>query len=300
MYCQSCLFLYLLGVIHSDAQDKVSSQLDLIDNILVFPLLTNEYTTLRAPDPEGGGKEGKSFSASSDVVGHYQWIVIMECMAEICGRAHSVIPFEVVRVSDDPEDDRWGAIRRRLSDSLLECHVSSPGGSITTLNVGNADVVMEAVLAVKRPRSWKDRLIGTDLRAEDRTETSTKDEDDDDLDLLDEDIVRSSMNGILAIEFSDWINKLLIKDMEHKVQPGLPGHMYKRKILWEIGEMIGRVAKLDFNTNNGVRGKFTRIALYINLEKALISQVLINGALQRIEYEYLPTVCFSYGHYGHT
>ncbi|MBA0789665.1 hypothetical protein Gotri_026051 [Gossypium trilobum] len=76
---------------------------------------------------------------------------------------------------------------------------------------------MEAVLAVKRPRSWKDRLIGTGLRAEDRTETSTKDEDYDDLDLLDEDIVRLSMNGILAIDFSDWINKLLIKDMEHTV-----------------------------------------------------------------------------------
>ncbi|MBA0739954.1 hypothetical protein Gogos_013179 [Gossypium gossypioides] len=236
---------------------------------------------------------------------------------------------------------------------------------------------MEAALALKGPRSWKDSLIRTGLQAEDRTETSTKDEDGDDLDLLDEDIVRSSMNGILAIDFSDWINKFLIKDMKHTVvikllrrniayatlqtkiyslwrpnqpfplmdiensyylakfenpgdfervlsqgpwivygqyltvqpwsidfnpsqpfsnmvmawirQPGLPRHMYKRKILWEIEGMIGRVAKLDFNTNNGVRGRFTRMALYVNLGKALISQVLINGVLQRIEYEYLPT-----------
>ncbi|KAH1055068.1 hypothetical protein J1N35_033133 [Gossypium stocksii] len=82
--------------------------------------------------------------------------------------------------------------------------------------------------------------------------------------------------------------------------PRLPGHMYKRKILWEIGGMIGRVAKLDFNTDNGVRGRFARMAVYVNLGEALISQVLINGVLQRIEYEYLPTVCFSYGHYGHS
>ncbi|KAG4129861.1 hypothetical protein ERO13_D09G106350v2 [Gossypium hirsutum] len=61
--------------------------------------------------------------------------------------------------------------------------------------------------------------------------------------------------------------------------PRLPGHMYKRKILWEIGGMIGRVAKLDFNFDNGVRGKFVRMEIYFNLGKALISQVLINGVL---------------------
>ncbi|KAH1113982.1 hypothetical protein J1N35_007360 [Gossypium stocksii] len=71
------------------------------------------------------------------------------------------------------------------------------------------------------------------------------------------------------------------------------------KILWEIGGIIGRVAKLDFNTNNGVRDRFTRMAAYVNLGKALISQILINGVLQKIEYEYLPTVCFSCGHYGY-
>ncbi|MBA0821748.1 hypothetical protein Goarm_018588 [Gossypium armourianum] len=61
--------------------------------------------------------------------------------------------------------------------------------------------------------------------------------------------------------------------------PGLSGHMYKRKILWEIGGMIGRVAKLDFNTDNGVRARFARMVVYVNLGKALISQVLINGVL---------------------
>ncbi|KAH1121021.1 hypothetical protein J1N35_004181 [Gossypium stocksii] len=35
---------------------------------------------------------------------------------------------------------------------------------------------------------------------------------------------------------------------------GLPRHMYKLQILWEIGGMIRKVAKLDFNMDNDVRG----------------------------------------------
>lgn len=62
---------------------------------------------------------------------------------------------------------------------------------------------------------------------------------------------------------------------------------------------IGKVTKLDFNTNNEVRGRFARMAVYVNLEKALISQVLVNGVLQRVEYKYLPTVYFTCGHYDH-
>ncbi|MBA0604745.1 hypothetical protein Godav_017388, partial [Gossypium davidsonii] len=30
----------------------------------------------------------------------------------------------------------------------------------------------------------------------------------------------------------------------------LPGHLYNRKILWEIGELIGKVVRLDFNTDS--------------------------------------------------
>ncbi|MBA0558235.1 hypothetical protein Golob_015263 [Gossypium lobatum] len=171
-----------------------------------------------------------------------------------------------------------------------------PKGGVANNQEGGADVVMEAVLVLDRHRSWKDRLMGIGLQIDDKTKTSTKEKDDDDLDLLDEDIMRTSLNNIPTIEFSNRVTQLLIEDMEHMVPypnmvmawirlPRLPG-----KILWEIGGMIGRVAELDFNTNNGVRGRFARMAVYINLGKALISLVLINGVLQRIEYEYLPTI----------
>ncbi|MBA0629084.1 hypothetical protein Godav_023696 [Gossypium davidsonii] len=193
------------------------------------------------------------------------------------------------------------------SDSRL------PIGGEANPKDGAIDVAMKVVLTPDRPRSWKDRLIGTGLRADDKTEISTKDEDDN-LHLLNENIVRSSVNSIPIIDFSGRVNLLLIKDMEHTVSlwrpnqpfrlmdiengyylakfqnlgdfekpypnmvmawiwlPGLPRHMYKRKIIWEIWGMIGRVTKLDFNIDNGVRGRFARMTVYVNLGKALISQ----------------------------
>ncbi|KHG08454.1 Putative heme-binding peroxidase [Gossypium arboreum] len=42
------------------------------------------------------------------------------------------------------------------------------------------------------------------------------------------------------------------------------------------------------------------MTIYINLDKLLIAQVLVNGRNQRVEYEALPTICFSCGKYHHT
>ncbi|KAA3461146.1 GroES-like zinc-binding alcohol dehydrogenase family protein [Gossypium australe] len=81
--------------------------------------------------------------------------------------------------------------------------------------------------------------------------------------------------------------------------PGLPNYLYKKKALWEIGGMVGKVTKLDFNTDSRARGWYARMSVYANLDKPLISKVIINRNLQRIEYESLPVVCFSYGRYGH-
>ncbi|MBA0873998.1 hypothetical protein Goshw_010109, partial [Gossypium schwendimanii] len=42
---------------------------------------------------------------------------------------------------------------------------------------------------------------------------------------------------------------------------------------------------MDFNTDNRIRGRFVRMAVYVNLDKPLVSQVLANGALQRFAVE---------------
>ncbi|XP_040973682.1 uncharacterized protein [Gossypium hirsutum] len=75
--------------------------------------------------------------------------------------------------------------------------------------------------------------------------------------------------------------------------------MYKRKILEAIGSLIGKVVKFDFKTNNRTRNRFARMALFINLDKPLISQICVNREMQRVVYEALPTVCFTCGKYGH-
>ncbi|XP_016752428.1 uncharacterized protein [Gossypium hirsutum] len=79
----------------------------------------------------------------------------------------------------------------------------------------------------------------------------------------------------------------------------LPSYLYNRKIITEIRELVGKVVKLDMNTDNRTQGRFARMAVYVNLEEPLVSQILINGRIQKVEYESLSTICFHCGRYGH-
>ncbi|KAK8361679.1 hypothetical protein V6Z12_A03G054100 [Gossypium hirsutum] len=80
---------------------------------------------------------------------------------------------------------------------------------------------------------------------------------------------------------------------------GLSGYLYKRKIIEAIGGLIRKVVKLDLQTDTRTRGRFAFLAVFINLDMPLVSQVLVDGAVQRVEYEALPMVCFNCGKYGH-
>ncbi|KAH1047152.1 hypothetical protein J1N35_037936 [Gossypium stocksii] len=81
--------------------------------------------------------------------------------------------------------------------------------------------------------------------------------------------------------------------------PALPSYLYNRKIITAIGELVGKVVKLDLNTDSRMRGRSARLAVYVNLEEHLVSQILINGISQKVEYEALSTICFHCGRYGH-
>ncbi|MBA0604759.1 hypothetical protein Godav_017400 [Gossypium davidsonii] len=50
---------------------------------------------------------------------------------------------------------------------------------------------------------------------------------------------------------------------------------------------------------DGIRGQFARMVVFVYLEKPLVSQILTIGKLQRVEFESLLAICFSYGCYGH-
>ncbi|KAH1030972.1 hypothetical protein J1N35_043146, partial [Gossypium stocksii] len=71
------------------------------------------------------------------------------------------------------------------------------------------------------------------------------------------------------------------------------------RLLEVIGELVGKVVKLGFNTDSKTKFRFARMPVFVDLDKPLVSQVLVHGELQRVEYEALPTICFSCGKYSH-
>ncbi|KAE8680727.1 hypothetical protein F3Y22_tig00111372pilonHSYRG00241 [Hibiscus syriacus] len=79
---------------------------------------------------------------------------------------------------------------------------------------------------------------------------------------------------------------------------GLPITLYKCSLITEIGECIGKVVKIDYQTETGRRVRFARMAVSVDLKKLLTSKLLINGRVQIVEYESLPTICFSCGREG--
>ncbi|MBA0758308.1 hypothetical protein Gotri_021317 [Gossypium trilobum] len=64
--------------------------------------------------------------------------------------------------------------------------------------------------------------------------------------------------------------------------------MCTKSLVQFIGSVIGLVVKIDRNIDNSSRGKFSRLAVYIDLGKSLVSKVKNDGKTQRVEYEYLP------------
>ncbi|KAA3487250.1 GroES-like zinc-binding alcohol dehydrogenase family protein [Gossypium australe] len=177
-------------------------------------------------------------------------------------------------------------------------------------------------LSIDQPTSWKDKLVGHSSKSVNK-ELDEKEY----FDILEGDIQKSFVNGVPSISFSDKILQILIQGpwtifgqyltvqpwtmafdpsqaysnvvMAWIRFPGLPGYLYKHKILAEIGEMVRKVVKLDMNTDSRMRGHFAQMAVSVNLERPLVSQILINRRSQKVEYKFLPTICFHCGRYGH-
>ncbi|XP_016737856.1 uncharacterized protein [Gossypium hirsutum] len=81
---------------------------------------------------------------------------------------------------------------------------------------------------------------------------------------------------------------------------GLPEGMCTKSLLKFIGSITGIVAKIDWNTDNSCKGQFARLTVYVELGKSLVSKIIIDGKLQRVEYESLPMVCLDCGRFGHS
>ncbi|PPR88145.1 hypothetical protein GOBAR_AA32545 [Gossypium barbadense] len=57
---------------------------------------------------------------------------------------------------------------------------------------------------------------------------------------------------------------------------GSSGLIYKQKILEEIDRLIFKVVKLDFQTDSGVKGKFARLVVFLDMGKPLISKIFVD------------------------
>ncbi|KAL4296692.1 hypothetical protein GQ457_12G011660 [Hibiscus cannabinus] len=82
--------------------------------------------------------------------------------------------------------------------------------------------------------------------------------------------------------------------------PGLPYRYYYKALFRHIAQVVGKVVKVDYNTQAGERGKFARLAITVDLNKPLTPCIGIDNFVQKLEYEGLNQICFTCGKYGHS
>ena len=66
-------------------------------------------------------------------------------------------------------------------------------------------------------------------------------------------------------------------------------------MLREIGNAIRLVLKVDVNSASGMRGRYARICVQIDLYKPLIKMVLIRSLVQEVVYEGIGVLYFGCG-----
>ncbi|KAI5352205.1 hypothetical protein L3X38_005096 [Prunus dulcis] len=69
--------------------------------------------------------------------------------------------------------------------------------------------------------------------------------------------------------------------------------------LKRIGNLLGKLLKIDALTTSQNRGKFARLCIELDMTKPLDAFIQINQIWYNIEYEGLPDICYHCGLYGH-
>ncbi|XP_021803522.1 uncharacterized protein LOC110747700, partial [Prunus avium] len=69
--------------------------------------------------------------------------------------------------------------------------------------------------------------------------------------------------------------------------------------LKRIGNLLGKLLKIDALTTSQNRGKFARLCVELDMTKPLEAFIQINQIWYNIEYEGLPDICYHCGLYGH-
>ncbi|MBA0607099.1 hypothetical protein Godav_019458, partial [Gossypium davidsonii] len=134
---------------------------------------------------------------------------------------------------------------------------------------GDTDVIMEAILALEKPRSWKDYLVGTGFQAERKAATAYNFDDDGDFELLYADVVRSSINDIPSINFYERVKQILIKDMAYTVGPWIVYGKYLTVQPWSM------LFTALLECGNGMDSPFRSAKTYVQKENPMGNRGMI-------------------------
>lgn len=78
----------------------------------------------------------------------------------------------------------------------------------------------------------------------------------------------------------------------------LPIEYYNAEALHHIGRAIGNALRVDTFTASETRGRFARLCVQIDMEKPLVTIVMIGKLQQPIRYEGMHKLCFGCGRMG--
>ncbi|PPD95473.1 hypothetical protein GOBAR_DD07497 [Gossypium barbadense] len=115
---------------------------------------------------------------------------------------------------------------------------------------------------------------------------------DNDFELLEGDVNTTIIDGVPAIAFSDRIKDILFREIELTI----------------IVKLLGRKLAVDDYNRVLTQGPWIVYGQYLTVQlwtkhfrpsQPYPSVVIVDGAVQRVEYEALWTVCFACGKYGH-
>ena len=79
----------------------------------------------------------------------------------------------------------------------------------------------------------------------------------------------------------------------------LPIEYYEMEVLSQIGNSVGKILRIDTYTANEARGCFARLCVQVDVDKLLVTTVLLGGIHQAVNYEGIHKLCFSCGRIGH-
>ncbi|MBA0867580.1 hypothetical protein Goshw_001576, partial [Gossypium schwendimanii] len=192
----------------------------------------------------------KNPRVSATISGHWIWVSVFVFWALYSGPTCFVLDFNGEGDSL-PEDSITKKVHFKESNVNLEDVMVVEDSNTKKVCFKEPDVIPEVMMVVESSPTpslfWKDMLPGKDTP----------------------DVKKSVVDGVPSIDLSERVYQLLEKEMSTSM----------------VLKMLGKVNKLDFNTDSKAQGRYARMAIYVNLGRPLVSKILINGSLQRIEDE---------------